>query len=457
MNATFLTVSKRINSTLQPGTAGGWETDVKLKDSTDLVTPTLFINNPATISDISRYNYVTFGGRYYFINSWESVRNDLWRAHCSLDIMSTYKDSILSTTAFVEYDTTENSELVDNRLAHVTTATVVSRTAIFSPNYSSAGSYILTVTGRGGSVSSYRLSLSSLSQLLNSVQNWANNIFNGVETTADSVAKMGAQLISVGNASSNIRSCTWVPWTDIGATSSDEIYLGNYGTGVNGDKLLSPVGTYSVDLEVPWQYGDWRNSSSNTNVGLFLPYVGNVALDATMLKGYSHIKVIYGVDRRTGAIAYTICDADEVAMFGSYGGSAGATIPVGVSNISPMSILNSITTAVASFTGAAPFVAGLASAAQNLLVPNVTCVGGIGSAAGSGASNVFIAIWTNCHNTNVSPNDVSAVMGTPTMQTKSLAGLSGFVKTRGASVGAPCGDNILSRINDILDGGCYLE
>ena len=61
------------------------------------------------------------------------------------------------------------------------------------------------------------------------------------------------------------------------------------------------------------------------------------------------------------------------------------------------------------------------------------------------------------HDTIVSPDSVSAVIGTPTMATKSLSALSGYVETRNASVAGGMTDTERKAINKYLDGGIYIE
>ena len=61
------------------------------------------------------------------------------------------------------------------------------------------------------------------------------------------------------------------------------------------------------------------------------------------------------------------------------------------------------------------------------------------------------------HDTVVSPDSVSAFMGTPAMAVKSLSGLSGYVETRLFSVSGTMLENERIEINRFMDGGVYIE
>ena len=71
--------------------------------------------------------------------------------------------------------------------------------------------------------------------------------------------------------------------------------------------------------------------------------------------------------------------------------------------------------------------------------------------------NNNIICFTECHNTNVDPSSVTVFMGTPTMQVKSLAGLTGYVECKCASVALPASDAIINKVNNALNGGIYIE
>ena len=48
-------------------------------------------------------------------------------------------------------------------------------------------------------------------------------------------------------------------------------------------------------------------------------------------------------------------------------------------------------------------------------------------------------------------------MGTPTMAVKSLAGLTGYVECKNASVAIDASNDTINRVNNALNGGIYIE
>lgn len=421
--------------------------------------PVLLLGSPRSLDEISQYNYCQLGsGEYYYIDEWISTRNSLWEAHCERDLLATYRSEIMATTAFVEYDTEANPGIIDHRISTLETATYAAYASAFTPVYNAAGSYILSVSGRNGSVSTFALSLGSLNNLLNNVSQWAGTVLENVETVEQAVKALARKLITVGSAAENIRSCTWVPWQVEG--NSKQIYLGEYPTEQAGREVdgSTALETSVHTMQIPWQASDWRKCSMCHSFGIFLPFVGNVGIDATQLLGQSELNVSCSVDKRTGDVAYILWAG--VQTIGSYSGNCGAQIPIGVSNVNPLKVGSSIMTTVASMTAgnALGAGAGIAQTAQNVLIPTVTCVGTLqSSAAAKMGHNMDITMWSEYKPTNVAPSSVSAAIGTPTMAVKTVGSVSGFVKTRGASVNAAAGASELRQINSLLDGGVFIE
>lgn len=72
--------------------------DVTLKDGTDLMHPTFLLN----YTSIPKINYIYDAQhlRYYFVDDIRIVRQGLVEIICSVDVLMTYKNEILSSNAF---------------------------------------------------------------------------------------------------------------------------------------------------------------------------------------------------------------------------------------------------------------------------------------------------------------------------------------------------------------------
>lgn len=463
MLATFYGFTKRKNSTKRPSGGSDWAPEILLKEPTNLVTPVLKLGSPKPLETITGYNYVVFGGRYYFIDAWESYRNDLWYAHCSLDILATYKDNILATSAFVEYDTTPNAEIADMRLSTIATEQVGLEITEFSPAPQGGGSYIITATGRGGSCGMFALSGNALASLMDSLADWMAEAIKPSEDTHSAVTKFARQMVSGGSATNNLRGCIWVPWQVEGP--STPIWLGNFETGKSG-RLVNdtPVETNTYSLPIPWKAADWRRGPMCSSITLKLPYVGTVGINALDVKSATSLNIYQSLDKRTGDVAYNVV-ASNGKTIGLFGGCAGVGIPLGAAapnllsatgTVAQMAVAMAGGKSGASLVGSA--VSGASELANNFLNPPVTMIGSVsGGASASSGFNNMLECMVVYHNTNVEPNSVASAIGTPTFAVKTLGSLSGFVKTRAASVAAPCGQDIIQRINAHLDAGIFIE
>lgn len=461
MRVEFWNYNKRINSLAYPTEPSPWAPEVNLKSPCDDITPVLVMGSQESWEQITSYNYVRIGGRYYWITNWQSIRNDLWQCTCDLDVLATYRDEIFSTSAFVEYDTSANTWIVDHRLSKLETATARGNGANLNIDTIAGGSYILCVTGSEGSVQYYALSKNALANLLNSVLDWATinteDYENKTEELVVTIKAFARNFLSSGAAPQNIRGCMWVPFLVTG--ESETIYLGAFNTGQAGRRIDNPVKSVFMNIDIPWQAADWRRSALFHNFELTLPYCGVVGLDAGVLAGADYITVEAGVDYRTGDMTYRI-SASNGNDLGIYSGSCGVGIPIGIASYSPTAITGSIFNAFAQISTGNYALAAVSSAgaASNVLCPNITAVGTATNGSVSGLLNSErVSLVSLFHNTNVSPSSVSDVMGTPTMAVKTLGSLQGYVKTRGASVSAKAGSNIMEKINRILDSGIFIE
>lgn len=102
---------KRKNSTKQP--TGGTDVQCVLKEDTSIENPVFIVNTP-----MPGYTYVQAFTDYFFVS--DIVNLDAHRAevHCTLDVLATYKNTIMNYTAFVERSESNYDEfLIDPLLS----------------------------------------------------------------------------------------------------------------------------------------------------------------------------------------------------------------------------------------------------------------------------------------------------------------------------------------------------
>lgn len=71
-----------------------------LREESSIITPSFIIetSNPSSYN----YCYIPAFNRYYFITDIVSVRTNLWRIQCSVDVLMSFQDEILNLDVTVE-------------------------------------------------------------------------------------------------------------------------------------------------------------------------------------------------------------------------------------------------------------------------------------------------------------------------------------------------------------------
>lgn len=471
----FYSFSKRDNSTAVPTVALN-SYSCNLKEGCSMLTPVLILE----YSGIPNWSHFSMEGRYYKITDIRSIRQSIIEVSGTVDVLATWKANILATSAFVAYDTTANSEISDHRLSVNTTQTTV----VNSDTFSTIGSgvcAILSITGEG-STSSWAMTVSSARDILNTMDNWMDgsdiapippggslDVMEAIDTFVDSFVKVCRQLLASGKVSDCIKSARICPWpASICGDAGSNIKLGQYGSGKSGYRVDPTLGkiTDTCVISIPWQASDWRRNAPYHELYLYIPYIGVISLSPSDLIGESQIFVNAHVYLSTGDASFTVRTASR--QIAQYNTNLSAPFEIGASNAAPANAFTSgaaaIGGAIASvFTGGAAAVAAAVGAGTSAIAGVTNNIQGMPSSIGGNAGGAVFAVGNTCylfsifHDTNVAPSSVSAVIGTPTNQVKSLSTLTGYVETRNASVAGGMTDSERMAINKYLDGGIYIE
>ena len=278
---------KRLNSTAQP-TVSSWASySVTLKEETSLDDPVLLLS--ASYSTVAAYNYGVFMGQYYWITDVVSVRTNVVEVHMSLDYMATYRDTIMLTSAFIEYgfNTADSGLLIDDSRIP-TSLKPYQQDSDVDPfdglidKY--GGTYIVQAVGNDPrtpslnyhkGLAAFALDFFQLNDLMASVSpaisTDINTILAGSLTPAETLNQLTGysmqQSLLTDSAFGSIQSVNWVPLSisKLSNLSTQRIYLGNYNSGVDGIVLQdhTPL-TADASLSIPWPWTStnaWRNST----------------------------------------------------------------------------------------------------------------------------------------------------------------------------------------------------
>lgn len=469
MNATFYNFTKRVNSTKVPdASVSGTTYNVVFKMPTSRRNPTIRIN-----ADAFNFNYCLLEGKYYFVTDIVSVRNDLWDVNLSVDVLGSYRAEILATTAYVMYDTTANTEIVDSRLAIEATPSVDSAQTEIT-QLDGDGVYALCVVGK---YSTDTWIIPDTTALLDVIDLKAYGILTPrlpptqpsvteqIKASIDYLNDVFTQLLSSGKAPDCIRSCRWIPWSISGDSASNHIFLGNFETNVSGSRVITPNVLYTYQVTIPWQTNDWRRLSPYTQVYLYLPFIGIINIPTATIKDYARLTVEYCVSKLTGELSVIVAGGDTgLHPIGIYQGNSGTPVPFGNSNITPAARSTGMVQAAAAIgamasggiaAGAAGLV-GLMSGMSNMMVGVPSTVGTASGGTDAGLPR-YIECITVFHDTNVQPNSVAASIGTPTFAQKSLSSVTGYVQCHEASVQGVAMLDDYEAINNYLNTGVFIE
>lgn len=472
-NAVFYKTAKRHNSTLQPS-GSGTTIDVQLKNGSDIIAPVFLMS----LTSMPDFSIMVFEGRTYFIIGITSVRENLWEIAAAVDVLATYKSNILGTTAFVLYDSTANTEIVDSRLAAIKTAVTQRNIVSLDPGIMSAGGTMAVSVVGQDTTSTYLLSAGQLKDLVDSTNfgNFISETFQPIDdqitgsliddivrslmSLVKSIKQLILRLILGQNLLDCIKSVTWYPWVLYGDGANQRIYLGSMKTGITSAPVVNPIESLEpVTVQIPWQASDWRRMAPYHNVYLYIPFIGSIHLSNSDIASASSLTILPVINKHTGAFSVQV-STDTGQLIGIYGANTGISIPVGASNITPAQILNSLMQEGAAVGAAAAGNIGLAAsmAVSSLtsLSPTITSIGGGSGGAASGL-DLRVHCTTVFHDTDVAPNSIAATIGTPTLAQQSLSGKTGYVRTLGASVSGSMTDTERNMINQLLDGGIFIE
>ena len=184
--------------------------------------------------------------------------------------------------------------------------------------------------------------------------------------------------------------------------------------------------------------------------------MGDIEISPSDIIDCTTLNIYYAVNVMNGALNYRVA-TDQDTTIGVYSCQTGVSYPIGASNITPVSVGMGIAGAASAILGA-PSLASAALAASSLasIRPNASCVGGGGGGAGSGL-DMRIICHSVFHDTNVSPTNPSDSIGQPLLSELTLTNVSGYIQTQNASVAGAMTNTERQRINQLLDGGVYIE
>ena len=262
---------------------------------------------------------------------------------------------------------------------------------------------------------------------------------------------------SVSSTPTNIKFGKW----DAALTGATSL-----GVNITGNKLSLGFGHYDFgSVSIPENWGNFLDYSQ-TNIELYLPFIGSVNIDVSECMGGS-ISVEYTIDFFTGmCVANVLCTKSITLPSGkqlgsrpaqhSFQGNCAIQIPLSAESYGSMvgSLINActqgISNPVAGFTGIAQ------DAVAGGMRPNVTSKGNI--VANAGFCSVLYPYVRITRPITAEPNSYQEVMGLPSYIDTSLANCTGLCVCDGIDLKGVSGatENELNRIRQMCMDGVYV-
>ena len=468
---TLYNFNKKRNSTKQP--TGGTSRSCVLKESTSLESPTFILE-----SYDSSWSYCSFMGRFYYIDDVIFSSNKLYELRCSSDVLATYKSEILKVDCNILYCDGSTKNIIDQRIPLTADYKVNTNTAqfdniAFSKN---GGAIILGITGKG-SFGSYVLEYTNrIASLLDGLDSYTSLFTDTLEAVK--------QIFYGGSAAENLKSAIKLPLVfnpeDIsGGKSAEQLRLGNYpcmeedGTPIRGWHIQLPVLTDTKTITIPWQYSDWRRNAPYSEVILYLPCIGMIAIPSGAILEESGITIKYAINITSGDISASYSGSTTGRIIGTASGNIAMATPYGSTGVDTTKMTNAVVAGLGTLvTGAAALATGGASLGLALsmggglsmaAMSSLSALGGSGSGSGGLGGGAVTGLDTDIHcycitrTLSAEQSRFNPIMGKPFMQVDKISNHVGFVMTEGFSVNIAGLGQDKDTINKMMDSGVYIE
>lgn len=478
------TLAKKKNSTEVPASVAVSFTNCMIKEGCGIVNPTIGIDNGLTWNP-SAYNYAAIPAfnRFYYVTDWYFDRGRWW-ANMTVDVLATYKTTILSNTAYVaraskSYDGTIADSLFPAKA-------ISEENIVYWPGNVhtpwvrsfSEGFYVIGIINSEqnniGGISYYAFTntqFASFKEYLLGDTTWTG-ILDTNPDFGDNLYK------SLFNPYQYITTINWFPlsWVNSWGTSVNSIKFGWWElSGISCYKLTTQFNGIGQSLAIPKHpqsdaRGKYLNSAPFSKYRLFAPPFGEFELDGSIIVNgiYSatstNIGFVILVDFISGSgtlEVYSYYDANTpVTLLRT---QAIVAVPIQIAQINNNgwgSIRNIVETSVSTLTSAfsadvggviANSVTGIMNGIE-LRIPHVQEKGSNGSISAYRANFQIECVFS------IMADDALADKGRPLCQEVPLGTLyPGYVQTVGAHVEIAGTETEIEQINGYLDGGVYLE
>lgn len=449
----------------------------QLKENCSIESPVLRLRTGTSSTgwqDTLNYAYIPSWGRYYKVEDATYAGGDIWEVALTDDYLASNRAQILDAYAFIEYSGLSGETYVpDTRLtmrgsrvaSGVSTATLPFTTSVkyyvsvindqtVSRCYQMTGAEFITFSNAVMSING---------TILDQMQKQLGNVFNAVTKVIalpfnlaakyqEKYAAIEYHTVRLGSVDIGNPTLSCPAWDYDPAVATD---------------ICDYVYEDTLTVSIPWDnsISDFRNLPPYTSFLAWLPFYGEVELDASYMVGQTSITLQYAVSVRDGSITYKLSCGNHV--FGVYNASIAQEIAIGNVQGNPIGFMKAAINTASGTAGA--FATGNAFGAVSELAGGLSNMGitamerhtsQIGSMTGLPMKYMFrdFTLRRFYSSTVTDPSNYKATIGAPYMRVDRLRAHEGYyVKTNSASVEISHYAGEADAINAALNGGVFLD
>lgn len=405
--------------------------DVVLKENTSILNPIFQLKLDTT----PVFNYLRYLFSFYFVEDIIHITNNIYEVHCSLDVLASYRNDILSSQQFVVRSASDyNIYLRDDKM-HPDFLEVVddwtTQTSMFT-----GSSYIIRILGEANndSVDAIPTYISDAT----GVKDLVKAVFDPLNSVNDIIDALKILICSPYN---NILSVNWVPYNIVGG-AAEEIKIGIMGTGVTAQHLTSAGARDFGLIHRPTpQFNDFRDfDETYTQFTLFLPCVGGVQVKPEDV--YAGLGVTILLEYLTGDVIYYLYNSQTNAPLAKYKTNINANVQIGGRVGGQVTGVGNIISANAGF-----------SLLTDALIGNYGTIGNVGSRLDISTFNT-LRLTRRVRGTS---QYGTPRVGRPLYELRTLSSLNGYCQCESAKLDTSAYGEVKEQIIDYMNNGFIIE
>ena len=462
MNVYLFSFTKKENSTKRPDSAGVL-LQCQVKTQSSIFRPTLELNfGLQDAPDQYNYAYIPDFGRYYFVEEW-TYTPPKWTLNLKCDVLASFSAYIGIADLYVLRASNENDGTVIDTLYPTKAGCTFNSSSITNPwTDSQNGMYVLGVVSKQsifGSINYFAVTRAQLQNIMQSLIDDTITTNNGFNTDDASLALQ----LAIIDPMQYIKSCVYIPLSDVGGTLSPGLTIFNYPILGSCKIITEPLITFTNTFAIQKHpqagtRGIFTNLAPFTQIRLNYPPFGVIELDTTAMATALTITTEVKIDVTSGLGILRVFAAGS--LISKVESQVGVSIQIAqVARNNPLSVLTGVAGGLlagsqntGSFLG--DLIGGTAANvgdAMQMSGAKLSTIGGGGTYAHLGETPTLYFQFFNIVDDDNSHN------GRPLCKVRKPIDLGGYMLIQDGDVAIPGTSEESREVRTYLEGGFYYE